>query len=666
MKCRILLILIFFLCFFASAQIPDKKQDKMSDDFELLKKAGKTAINNPEKSAGLVKKVITSATKSGNDTLLAEAYSLSGKLRYYAADYDSSLTAWKTALQIYLKNGNDKGIAEQYNNLGVWYYAAASDFDKALEYYLKSLEKREQINDSTGIAYSLSNIGNIYSKQKRNKKAVESFEKALLYAENGNDKNIISILFNNLGVEYELEKDFDKALDYYLKSAKIKKELNYLSSLALTYINIGSIYKDTEKYDKALEYYRKSLDLLNKNPDKYYIGLLYNYMATVSKRQKKYGEALKYLEKSQNTAFEINDKILLRDNFKEFTEIYSKLKNYKKAFENQKMYIAYHDTVFNEESDKRMKETEVKYETEKKEKENEILKRQQQINELKLEKKTTGQYYLIAGTVLLLVLIAVIYGRYRYKQKTNLILEETNRKLLISEKNLKETVDAKDKFFSIIAHDLRNPLSSLSLVSGILDENTENFSEEKLKYYIGSINNAADSLLNLVENLLSWARTQTNRMKINQEKIDLREIVEQNIKLMKFGADKKEINIENKIEEGTYVFADINLLTAVIRNLTANALKFTGKGGTIKIYSQNKGDKTEVYVEDSGIGIAENDLKKLFRIDVDTNSIGNSSEKGTGLGLILCKEFTEMNGGTIRAESEEGKGSKFIFTLKKA
>ncbi|MCD4792523.1 MAG: tetratricopeptide repeat-containing sensor histidine kinase [Bacteroidales bacterium] len=672
MQFKILLTAILInLSFIIFGQSIDTVKDILKNTPEekkaefLLQTAKSLTANDPNKSSEYINKALLYLNKYRNDSLKGEAYSLAGKAQYYLANYDSALIAMKYALEIFQSIEYDKGIAAQYNIIGVWYYSAASDYEKALDYYLLSLKKREEINDSVGIAYSHSNIGNIYYKQNRRDKAIESFEKGLLYAKGGNDKNIISILLNNLGAEYEEKKEYEKALDYYIKSSEIKKELNNQIRLAVTYGSIGNLYQKTGKYKEALEYYNKAVELLKGSSDKHYTALIYKDVAVVYKEMEEYKKALNFLNKSHEIAIEIYDKSLLRDDYKEYTDIYALLHNYEKAFMYQKKYIAFHDTIFNEESDERMKETEVKYETEKKEKENEILKTQQKINELELEKKTNRQYYLIAGSLIFLLLAILIFSRYRLKQKTNLILEESNRKLIVSEQNLKESVTTKDKFFSIIAHDLRNPLSSLTLVSQVLDENIDELSSEKLKYYIGSINNAANSLLNLVENLLNWARTQTHKISISYESFDLHNIIDQNISLLKFNAEKKSIQITNNIKKGTIIIADINLLTTVIRNLLANAIKFTEKNGYVEINMKEKTNYFEVYVSDTGIGMSDEDLKKLFRIDIDTTSVGDSSEKGTGLGLILCKEFIEMNGGNIRAESEPEKGSSFIFTVKK-
>lgn len=673
MKIKILLffIILHLVTLSVSAQEKDsidnlilQLEEKDRIEF-LLKIATKFTANDPQKSSEYIEQALKYLNKFPDEKKRGEAYSLAGKAQYYLANYDSALIAWEYALEIYEDIKYDRGIAEQYNSIGVWYYSAASNYDKALNYYFLSLKKREEIKDSSGIASSLINIGNIYYKQKRRDKAIESFEKALFYAEAVGDKKEMSILFNNLGAEYEFKKEFKKALAYYLKSAEIKKELNSNTSLAVTYGSIGSLYKEQKKYDNALEYYNKAIEILKETSNRHYTALIYNYISGVYKRKKNYKQAIFYLEKSQTIAVKIKDKSLLHNNYKEFSEIYASLKKFDSAYIYQKSFIQIHDSIFSKESDKRMKDIEIKYASEKKNKENEILKRQHKINELELEKKTNRLYYLIVVSSILFLLVLIAYNRYRYKQKTNIILENANNKLIISERKLQETVDTKDKFFSIIAHDLRNPLSSLTLISQVLDESIDDFTKRQLKHYIKSINDTTNNINGLVENLLNWARAQTNKIEYNPKKIDLHTIIIQNINLLKTNIENKNINIENKIKENTNIYADINLITTVIRNLLANAVKFTNKNGKITFSVTESNDFLKISVKDTGIGINKNDLEKLFRIDIDTKSIGNSSEKGTGLGLILCKEFIEKSGGTINVTSELEKGTTFIFSIKK-
>ena len=642
------------------------KVSESEEKISILNELAKSYLtNNPEKSEAYLKQCFLLLGKHPNITQEAEAYSLSGKTQYYLANFDSSLLAWKKALSIYQVQENDKGIAEQYHNIGVWYYQKAANYDKALDYFLKSLRKREIIKDTIGIAYSLNNIGNIYFKQNRREKALEGYENALKYAQATDDQKIISILLNNLGAEYTYKKEYEKSLEYYFKSVEIKTKLNNNTGIALTYGSIAGTYNLQKKHDKALEYYHKSIEIFESTSGKYNLAMMLSVTAEVYREIKDYNKAVEYLKRAMSISEEINAKSLKESYYYELSDIYNILGNYKQAYIFQKKYSDIHDSIFSEESDLRMKETEIKYETEKKEKENEILKRKHQINELKIEKTKNRQYFLIAISVILLLLAAVIFNKYRYKLSLNTKLESTNKKLEKSEKNLQELVATKDKFFSIIAHDLRNPLSSLSIVSEMLDKDIDDIPQKKINYYLSSMSSATSNLLNLIENLLNWARTQTGKIEYNPEKFNLTKIINQNISLVKINADKKNISINNNFEPDVIIRADINLLTTVIRNLLANAVKFTNKGGLIDIYLTESSNNYKISIKDSGIGMSDDDLKKLFRIDIDTKTIGFSSEKGTGLGLILCKEFIEKNGGKIFAQSSMGKGSTFSFTIPK-
>jgi signal transduction histidine kinase len=221
----------------------------------------------------------------------------------------------------------------------------------------------------------------------------------------------------------------------------------------------------------------------------------------------------------------------------------------------------------------------------------------------------------------------------------------------------------KDKFFSIIAHDLKNPIGSFLNLSEVMFRTFDDFSREEMKEFIEALYESSQNLFKLLDNLLTWSRAQTGKIDFNPENFNLYAIVDSNLSLFKLNAENKKIKLTNNLNPGTYVFADINMINTVIRNLVSNSLKFTNEGGEIKAHSKIHGDMLEISVTDTGIGMSEKIKNKLFRIDTHHTSVGTSNEKGTGLGLILCKEFVNRNGGDIRVESEVGKGSTFSFTV---
>jgi two-component system, sensor histidine kinase and response regulator len=232
-----------------------------------------------------------------------------------------------------------------------------------------------------------------------------------------------------------------------------------------------------------------------------------------------------------------------------------------------------------------------------------------------------------------------------------------------SQKMLSEINVTKDKFFSIIAHDLKNPFNSVIGISDLLIKNLEKYDTIKIKYFLQLIHDSISQSFILLENLLQWSRSQTGRLKFTLAQHNLLDLVKNSIEIQLNEAKMKNIKILYQILPYSTVFCDDNLMSTVIRNLVSNAVKFTHEGGTITLSSSTNGEMEEIAVYDNGIGIGEEDIPKLFRIDVHHTTEGTANEKGTGLGLIICKEFVEKHGGKISVESEFGKGSAFRFTL---
>lgn len=232
-----------------------------------------------------------------------------------------------------------------------------------------------------------------------------------------------------------------------------------------------------------------------------------------------------------------------------------------------------------------------------------------------------------------------------------------------SEKHYRETNIAKDKFFSIISHDLKSPISSFNQLTEILDDNYEMFEDAEKKELIKNMKSSSQNLYALVEKLLEWSRLQVGKIPYNPESLNLKFLVDSTLEIYADKARNKKIDLINKISILPTAKGDEYMISTVLRNLISNALKFTNANGFVSIDAAIIKDRIEVVVEDNGIGIKEENLGKLFKIDENFSSHGTDNEKGTGLGLNLCKEFMEIHGGSIRVESKYGVGSKFYFDL---
>ncbi|MBU2491565.1 MAG: HAMP domain-containing histidine kinase [Bacteroidetes bacterium] len=236
-------------------------------------------------------------------------------------------------------------------------------------------------------------------------------------------------------------------------------------------------------------------------------------------------------------------------------------------------------------------------------------------------------------------------------------------KLKESENKLKNLNQNKDKFFSIIAHDLRSPFTALLGFSEYLAKYAKECTHDEIEDYSLQMHKSAKSLFALLENLLQWSRLQSGKIEFEKEPLSLEKISKRIFELFNDLAQNKDIKIINKIDNTITINTDANILEAILRNLISNAIKFTKPGGEIQLYSTIYKNHIEFIVKDNGIGMSEEEVEKLFRIDVQHSTLGTNKEKGTGLGLVICKEFIEKGLGTIKVTSKLGKGSEFRFTL---
>jgi signal transduction histidine kinase len=252
-----------------------------------------------------------------------------------------------------------------------------------------------------------------------------------------------------------------------------------------------------------------------------------------------------------------------------------------------------------------------------------------------------------------------------FKKIRSLILQFFQQEELLKTSNieLKETNATKDKLFSIIAHDLKNPIGNIQVISILLSESIKNNEKETSEELLSMISSQTKETMALLETLFDWAKSQTGQFNFSPAILNLKETIGQVIEIHQPSAMLKDIRIESTVPAETRVFADLNMLKTILRNLISNAIKFTHQGGFIKITADLKSNGTEITVSDNGIGMDDNTLSSLFQIDNSKTTKGTANEKGTGLGLIICKEFIEKHGGSIRAESAPGKGTSFIFFM---
>lgn len=253
----------------------------------------------------------------------------------------------------------------------------------------------------------------------------------------------------------------------------------------------------------------------------------------------------------------------------------------------------------------------------------------------------------------------------KIEQKAN-ELEALNLKLMHSEKEFKEMNSSKDRYFSLLAHDLKSPFTTILGFSQYIVQYYDELSPMEIKEHINSVNRTASDFYKMLETLLEWFRLQSGRMECSPSEIELKDIIDAKINLLSGSALNKQITLADNTPIGLKVFADSYMINSIIQNLITNGIKFTKPGGMVEISAETIGDFAAISISDNGIGMSKEDIGKLFNFDYVHSTLGTAKEKGTGLGLIIVKELIEANGGSISVYSELGKGSVFTFTLPKA
>jgi signal transduction histidine kinase len=645
------------------------------------------AINHGKKALALAEENDYPRHKAIILNELGMAYSIIGKHREAIASYKSSHG-------ILVDFASELELGKSLYDLGSIYFDI-SDYQQSLKYYQDALKHFEVLNQDTLekidiiiIANTYKAIGSLYDEQ-------GDYDKALMYLENslktnhkiGNAEGCITC-FLGIGGVYQKLNSYEEALKNRLEAVNLSESIGHKYFKGLSMQNTGESYASLDKFNLAIDYYEQGLSLLLEVDNKKQIAETYCHMAdAVLTKEKNTDKAIDFYEKGLEIAQEGKFKYLEYKIYQKLYEVYKARRDFRSAFWYYQLFTEVKDSLFNIEKSKQINTLEIKFQTAKKDTEIEILKKDNEIQQNFL-------WFSIIVSSLVLLLVIFIYLRYRSKRKTNILLGKKNEEIeaankelthqnrLISDQKeqlsllfdelkqseslLREANGAKDKFFSIIAHDLKNPFNVLLNYSQILLEGFENLSDEQRIKYIEDIQTSTKSLVKLTENLLDWSRSQTGRIKHEPQEIDLYELAFNNVYLFKKAAEEKNITIKSEIEYETNVYADFNMVNTVFRNLISNAVKFTEEGGEIKTTAQDKGDLWELCVSDTGMGIKEENLEKLFKIDESHSTRGTRNEEGTGLGLILCKEFVEKNGGEIRVESKVGEWTKFIFTLPKA
>ena len=533
-------------------------------------------------------------------------------------------------------------------------YQDKGNLTKAVESFTKAASYFELDNKRVELAAVYTFISNTYTSQQNHANAKLYLHKAIqIFKEEGDSLKLASSL-HNLGYEFYRVEKYDSALILFTNSSRVYQRLEYDRGFAYCIGNSGLVYSKLDKLDLAKRKLEEAINILADLGDERAVAEFINEYAYILQREGKILDAIQSSHKSLGLATANNITEIKRDATYRLAQIYQQKKQYDSAFYYQQLYHTYNDSIRNLETIQKTADLRTEFEVSQKQAEVDMLEKNRQL-----------QRIIIGGLIFILILAGglsiMIYLSLKRNRKLTRALENQKAKLEVQSKELQELNHIKDRFFSIISHDLRSPIASLSGISYLIKEGQKSDDKAILKEATDYIDQSVVTLTGLLENLLNWALSQQGKFPFREEQIDLKELIEEVVRIFASVALSKNQTIEKDLTPDLIISADKNTMMTVIRNLLSNATKFTEKEGHIRITSQKNNGNAEIIVSDEGIGIPEEKLGDIFKLKEDKSSRGTDNEKGLGLGLNLVHEFVTTNKGTIRVESKVGEGTSFYL-----
>jgi signal transduction histidine kinase/uncharacterized protein HemY len=654
------------------AQAPDPKTETFI--YNQLSHAH-NLLGNYKKARELAAKAAELARKEKDHISLGEALFNQGMIEMSVGQYTRAQKLLAEAALSWDEAQYKKGIANIKLYTGA-IYREKGDYSSALSNFLEAMETFETQKDTIGTAAAQIKMAGLYLDMGHNEKA-----KALLFKAENTLEDIeywtyLVDCYLTLGELYLKEQSTLQALDYFQYAYLASLLVGERKATAISLSKMGQMNADLKEYDdhleRAFDNFNQSLEISREINLKQVTAETLGHLGELYRHLKQQDKALSYLEEALKLAKQQGNDRLVADNCLLLVSVYLDKGDYKMAYYNYRYYQIIRKRFNNDTARRKFNEVETSYQEKLKESKIQLLQKINRINQLQVSKYRTLRTSFIIIFLLTMVVLVFFYSRYRLKKKMNGQLSEKHRQLQVfnqklseSESHLKELNHTKDKFFSIIAHDLKNPLHSFIDTSELLSDSLQDMSREQAGKFIGNLNTTSRQLYTLLENLLQWSQSQAGGIAFSPRAGDLAELVETVFFMLSENAREKEITLGSRIQPGTNVYCDRNMVLTILRNLASNAVKFTGSGGSVNISAAeaDKEEWLEVAVTDTGTGIADQDIEKLFKVDSHFSLRGTAGEKGTGLGLIICKEFVDMHGGRIRVESRIQQGTTFYFTL---
>jgi len=618
---------------------------------------------------------------------------------YRTSDPAKSFEITNEGLKLAIENETELGQQILYNKLGNLFFDKGL-FSKALENYQLSYEKAIKQNRLGAASFCLNDIGYIYFNMRKPIIALDFYKKAIdlaleylkidkndffplthsysnaahIYKElNLLDSQYI-MLEKGLKINYQHENleeinnslfeigkyylgiDLDSALFYFNQNIDYYTlNTNKLDGFGKTFFQIARAYRSSNNKDSTHLYYKKAIIEFENIEYFKNLAIVYEEYATYLISLGLYKDAKLSLEKAEDICIKYNFTSTLVYIYKVKSQLAIKLDNYEQAYNYQKYINELTDSLNSKEIDSKTLLMIAELQSFKNKRELDLIK-QRNIN---------FTSFLIIIILLIILIVIVLWSAYKSKKSHNLHLVKNNKALELLNNQLEQANIDKDKFFTILAHDMRTPVHGIHNSLSMIYSNWDLFTHEELRAFISDYTTSAEGIADLLEELLNWSNAQSGELPFFPQAQNLNEVITSKINLLKSNINLKNIEVKNNVDIDIIVDADYVMLNAIIRNLLSNSIKFTPKDGTIIFSAQIQKNNILISIQDTGVGISENAINSILDKNKYYTSIGTNNESGTGLGFNLMLTFVEMHGGNMKINSKIGKGTEITFEMLK-
>lgn len=692
---------------------------------------------NPKDAISLIEQALSLSKKIDYQRGIAESNDLLGRSYYELNEFKKTITFYLEAAKYYSLTKDSLKLASEYNEIGVVYknqgeyqkalnyynlsidifssinnqkrkgyslinigevYSYLGNYDKAIESYIKSIKIWEDIGDKNGLALANGNLGNLYFNLRENQKALEYFNISEKLFRELEENFMLSIVLNNIGLIHNEFKEIDKALNYYESAYVISSNLDYKTGMALSLSNMGIVYEDKGQLEDALENFTKALELFRKTGNKSYVAARLIDIGEVQTKLGDFNQALSNLTEGLQIAKEIEDAERELYSYKALFEYYEITKNYNQSLDFYKRYSSLKDSVFNIQKSEQITEIQTRYETEKKEQENELLRKERAIREETISRKEVQNRMLLIGILFILSFAGYFYIVYRQKQRTNLLLSRQNQEINLKQQeiieinaslqnsqnqlslaneelqrlnsNLETTISERtsaleksnvelDTFLYQSSHALRRPIVS---IMGLVQVVRLESQQDQVDLIRNKIEDTAKKMDEMLRKLVM--ASEINISQFDQVKlISFNKILQETWKILSQTFKTENICFKYSVEEFPEYYSKDVLIRIIFQNILENAILYAKNSHHhqthINVLVKKENNFLNIEIYDNGIGINSMIISRVF----DMFTVATEKPKGFGLGLYIVKKAVEKLNGKVNVSSEENEFSCFQVLL---